>query len=386
MTTTAPPIRSMSSADAQPVWSTYTSSSAHDALQVWKQLEQRLNSNSLASSASWVECWLDAYGDLVPHRFLVMEQSGMPRGIALIDSGRDKKLGPFPIRTVHLGTAGEPQLGSVCVEYNRLLVESSHAEEFHRGIRDSIESDLSWEQFVLDGFSESDLVPWTKLYPDAAIRSRESKYFDLKDARENERDVLASLGKSTRSNLRRRLKKYGDLECEWASSLDRAEDIFSELIKLHQARWNAVGQPGAFANDRFRRFQEQAVSRLFTEQRAVLFRVRHQNVTVGCLLLLVDRNRLLDYLSGFAPFDEKPSPGLITHYLCLQSAYERGYDAYDFLVGDKQHKSNLSTHTNQLCWMSVTRPSWKSKTVETVREVKRTLAALVRRRHSECPQ
>ncbi len=33
---------------------------------------------------------------------------------------------------------------------------------------------------------------------------------------------------------------------------------------------------------------------------------------------------------------------MVTHALCMQEALERGFDDYDFLVGDKQHKDNLS--------------------------------------------
>ncbi|MDB4731430.1 GNAT family N-acetyltransferase, partial [bacterium] len=106
------------------------------------------------------------------------------------------------------------------------------------------------------------------------------------------------------------------------------------------------------------------------EKKVILFRVQHEEQTVGALMLLVDQNRMLDYLSGFADFSEKPSIGLITHYLCMEEGLKRGFDAYDFLVGEKQHKDNLSTHKNQLCWLSYSRPSMKNSTMKTLRKVK----------------
>lgn len=363
-----------SAEDRSPLnWKTLTSSAVDEAMFHWRYLSDRVANQSIATHPDWVESWIRYYGDQVPFRFLIAEADGLVRGIALLTEGVNKKNGPLPVRSVHLGTAGEPQLGSVCVEYNRLLAEEGYADAFLSGVADTIENDMSWETLCLDGFWEADLGHWQNRYPQAEIRYRDSCYFDFETARESGGDLLSHLGKSTRSNIRRRLKKYGDLQTEWATSLAQAEDIFAELVMLHQARWNDVGEPGAFASDRFLSFQQQLISRLFGEQRVVLFRVRHEAETVGCLLLLVDQNRMLDYLSGFAAFDAKPSIGLISHYLCMEQGLLRGFSAYDFLVGDKQHKQNLSTHRHQLCWFAFHRPTLKNRTVEALRQMKRLM-------------
>jgi CelD/BcsL family acetyltransferase involved in cellulose biosynthesis len=356
-------------------WRTYAPSEVDAALAAWRRLEQRLGDSSCACSAAWTQCWINAYGDLIPYHILAAEAGGEVRGICLIAEGVGQRVGPFALPTRHLGTAGEPQPGSVCVEYNRLLVEPAFLPDFVQGVWKHLAVDRRWLQLRLDGFSETDLAPWLAHFPGAEIRRRDSKFFDLRKARDAGTDVLAQLGKSTRSNLKRRLKQYGELHCEWAESADAAEDILHELIQLHQARWQAVGQPGAFASERFLRFQRECALQLFLEGRSVLFRVRHQGETVGCLYLLIDQNRLLDYLSGFADFEVKPSPGLTTHLLCMTHALARGYDAYDFLVGDKRHKDNLSTDVAQLCWLTWSRPSWKFAAVSALRTVKQIYSA-----------
>lgn len=362
----------ISAATAHPLVSrVVTSDCVHAALATWRELECRLGSNGVACSATWTDSWIRAYGDLIPYSFFVAESNGIARGICLLTEGVGQKSGPVIIKTRHLGTAGEPMPGSVCVEYNRILVEPSFQQQFISLIVDQLNADRGWEAVRLDGFSEAELQPWLSHFPQAEVRKRESRYFDLRAARAAGTTVIDGLGRSTRSNLRRRLKQYGTLQCEWAETLEQAEEILQELILLHQARWQAVGQPGAFASERFRSFQLDCGLKLFLEQKGVLYRVRHEGETVGCLLLLADQNRLLDYLSGFADFDVKPSPGLTTHYLCMEEALQRGYDAYDFLVGDKRHKENLSNAINQLCWLNNQRPSWKLKAVETLRQWKR---------------
>lgn len=354
-------------------WQSYGPSEFDEALHRWRFLERRLNSKRVMCSATWTDTWLRHYGDVVPSRILAAEADGETRGICLMTEGVGQKAGPFPIRTCHVGTAGEPQIGSACVEYNRLLVEPASRQEFIAGIAEGVEDDLRWEQFRLDGMAEKDLQEWLAHFPQATVRKRDSKYFDLVKARESGGEILSRLGRSTRSNIRRRLKQYGDLDCEWATTVEQMDQILLELIKLHQDRWEAAGEPGAFADTRFLAFQLELAVRLFTEERSVLFRVQHQGATIGCLFLLVDGNRLLNYISGFASFEEHPSPGLITNYLCIQEALRRGFDAFDFLVGDNQYKDNLSTHVNQLCWMNCSRPTLKMRAIHALRQAKRTV-------------
>jgi CelD/BcsL family acetyltransferase involved in cellulose biosynthesis len=277
------------------------------------------------------------------------------------------------VRSLHVGTAGEPDADSVCVEYNRILVEEEYRASFSRQIVEYIEQETDWDQFHLDGFAPHEVDTLLPASPAFDVRRRTSRYFDLQAAREGGEDVLSALGKSTRSNLRRRLRDYGEVTVEWVESLSQAEEAFSELVRLHQARWTAVGQPGVFSSRRFHDFQLELLVRGLDDRRVVLFRVRQGRETIGCLMLLVDRNRLLDYLSGFASFEQYDSPGLVVHFLCMQEALRRSYDAYDFLVGEHQHKRNLSNAQGELLWAIWRRDRLKFRVADVARHVKRTV-------------
>jgi len=342
-------------------------------LEQWKALETTLGSESLSSSCDWTAAWLASYADLIPSQIIAARRGDRTVGICLVTQGVGRHVGPFPLRSRHVGTAGEPDNDSSYVEYNRLLAAPDAREEFVAALIDMVTADASWDRFDLDGFAEEDLAPFLQHLPGVECRRRESPCFDLADCRAAGVEPITRLGKSTRASIRRTLRKYGELDVEWAGTLEQARDIFNELVTLHQARWQAEDEPGAFGSQRFCGFIDGLITRLHPTGRIVLFRVRHEGETVGALLLLVDRNRLLDYLSGFAPFDRKPSPGVITHFLCMNAALKRGFDAYDFLVGEKRHKRNLSTTVNHLVWASWQRPCLKNRAIRALRDLKRTV-------------
>ena len=341
------------------------------ALAIWQELEQRVEQVPLAASTRWTRVWLAHYGETVRFRFLVAEDAGQVRGICLYTESTEYKAPLLTLRTRHLGTAGDPVSESACVEYNSLLAEPAWRAAFIDSVSHWLLTQAGGDVLQLDGFTAAEMSELTSHWPPVEVRDRESKYLDLAAIRTSQTELITHLGRSTRANLRKRLREYGELQTEWATSLAAATDIFAELIELHQARWQAVGQRGAFASSRFLNFQRALLVELFPQGRCVAFRVRHQGATVGCLLLLVDRGRLLDYLSGLAAFDQKPSPGLVAHYLCQCEALQRGFAAYDFLVGDKRHKDNLSTHTQILTWTRLARPNIKNRIVAALTHWKR---------------
>ena len=344
------------------------------ALALWRELEQRVGSAPLMASETWTRIWLANYGETVRYRFLLAEDNGQLRGICLYTESSERKAPLLSLQTRHLGTAGDPVHESVVVEYNSFLVEPTFRPAFIDAIAHWLLTQARGDIVQLDGFTREEAHELTAHWPAVEARERESKYLDLNAIRTKGGELIDSLGRSTRANLRKRLREYGDLQLEWAETLDAANNIFSELIELHQARWQADGQPGAFASRRFAAFQRALLTELFPQGRCVVFRVRHQGATVGCLFLLVDRGRMLDYLSGLASFDQKPSPGLVAHYLCQCEALRRGFTAYDFLVGDKRHKDNLSTHSQVLSWTRLVRPTLKNRLVDALTQLKRRLS------------
>jgi hypothetical protein len=362
------------------VFHQYDASERGAGLERWRCLERLTQDRGLTCSSDWVEVWLRHYGDLTQSRILIAEDAGRACGAALLSMGAGRRAGPLPVRSLHLGTAGEPRDDSFYVEYNRFLAAPDRRTEFAQGLVELVRQEDQWERFDLDGFELADAQLVLESTPGATLEVRQSPYFDLSKARHDGLEPIEMLGRSTRANIRRRLRQYGDVQIEWADTLAQAEDVFGELVTLHQERWRSVGHQGAFACGRFLEFQREILGRLVPSERVVLFRARCGGRTVGCLLLLVDHGDLLDYLSGLAGFDQFASPGLLTHYLCIEEALRRGYGRYDFLAGGKRHKQDLSTAARPLVWASWKRPTWKNRLIDAACRIKRGFRMLKARR------
>ena len=351
------------------------SAARSEAERIWERLDESFGRQELTCCWGWTATWLEHYGDVVPHRFAVGEAAGRPCGIALVTSATARR-GPFRLRSVHLGTAGEPPGESIFVEYNRIRVEPGLRSAFAASLIGDLRRDGRWHELRLDGFAPEDAEPLLDADPLLAAQPMESPVNELQAAGSGDAGVLGALKSRTRGKVRRTLEAIGDIEAEWAEDPEHARDILDELIDLHQRRWSAVGEPGAFASPRFAAFHRRLVPRLLPSRAVILFRVRARVGTVGCLYHFVDRGRVLFYQSGFASCDDRRlTPGFVAFASCMQACRDRGLAEYDFLVGDGRYKRDLSTTSRQLIWATGRHPARRWQLIDRLAAARRRLRA-----------
>ena len=346
------------------------------ALRQWREVEAALSNRRLMCSSVWTETWLSHYGALVPHRFVIAKRDGKPCGMTLLTSGVDQSAGPFSLRTWHVGTAGEPDADSVCIEYNSLLVRDEDRIDFARQLLAWIDSQSDCDQAYFDGFASEDIAPLLADNPKAVVKRKPSPYFDLRAAREANVEPMELLGKRTRAKLRRSMRRLGQPSGVWAASAERAEEMLHRMIERHQARWNALGEPGSYASRRFREFHFDLVHRLVPIGAMGMYRVTSPTGILGCAQVFIDNNRALLYQSGWSPQPGDVSPGLIVDYLCLAECQRRGLDQFDFMAGTSHYKRHLSTHEAELAWVIWRRPRLKFAVLDNLRWIKRALSHL----------
>jgi CelD/BcsL family acetyltransferase involved in cellulose biosynthesis len=340
---------------------------------LWEALEERAEAG-LTCSWAWTGTWLRQYGEVVPHRFLLVRRAREPVALALVTRSARRVGGVALVRRLHLGTAGEPAGESVHVEANRLLALPGERAEAAAAIVRALRATRGWDELALDGFDPRDAAALTAA-GGFELREAPCPATDLAAIRAGGGDVQAALSGGVRRRAARALRGLGDVETEWAATPAQAREILEQLVALHQARWRAAGELGAFASPRFRAFHAELVERLLPRGEAILFRVRAGGETIACLYALVDRGRVLFYQGGVAQLaDNKLRPGLIAHLLCMQACLERGFAEYDFLAGEARYKRELSTTTRTLVWATARRRSVRATASAAARTVRRRLA------------
>jgi hypothetical protein len=338
--------------------------SRNDFARIWRDVEGAVGIDALTASWAWTEVWLEQFGDLVPHRFAVGFGPGGPCGVALVTCGVRQRRGPLPIRTLHIGTAGEPMGESVCVEYNRLMVAPEHRAQFVGQLFDAIKREFgSWDVFELNGFAPDDAELISERCPSFRVDRRVCHVADLRRARDAGGDVVKTLSKSVgvkiRKNLRRFEERYGPVRTEWITDVARAMPVFDELVDLHQQRWTSAGHTGSFASSRFLGFHRTLIARLLSEGRIVLYRASAGEQVIGTFYGFVERSTIYHYQWGLAQFDDNNlSPGFVVGALCMQEAAERGYDEVNWLAGDVRYKRDLSNTSTELLWAEWQRGPW----------------------------
>jgi CelD/BcsL family acetyltransferase involved in cellulose biosynthesis len=344
------------------------------AATAWQVVETAAGTG-LTCSWDWVETWLNHFGDLVPHAFVVGLNANGPRGIALLTRGVGQRRGPFGIATIHLGTAGEPPADSVCVEYNRLLVAPQDRAAFVAGLLRAIRTgDVAWDALVLNGLVPEDAEPFLCLEPGFLVERRVCHVVDLRAVRKTSGTVMQALPKSTaakvRKNQRRFEERYGAIGSSWAASAAEGLAMLDELIPLHQDRWLRVGKPGSFASDRFTAFHRELIGRLLPKGDAVLFRVTAGDQTLGIFYGLVDAGVLYHYQWGLAHFDDNSlSPGFVVGACCMEAALARGLDELNWLAGDTRYKREMATAQRELIWAELQRGP-RMRLIETLRRLR----------------
>ena len=342
---------------------------------VWTELEARAGGVGLACSWAWTETWLDQFADIVPHEFAVAERDGSPCGAVLLTRGVGRRRGKLPLKTLHVGTAGEPEDDRIYVENNRILALPAEREAVAEALVAAIRADESWDELRLEGFAVDDAELFLRAEPALEARREPCPTVDLRAAAAKDGDVLAILTSNTRYQIRRSLRAFGDVETEWAETPEHALDILDELVALHQQRWRSVGERGAFASERFTAFHRALVRRLVPKRAVVLFRVRSAAQTIGCLYSFVEDGNVYSYQLGLARFDDnKLKPGFVAHGLCMQAAYDRALADYNFLADASPWKRELATTERELVWATASRRRLKLVVADALRTAKRLVA------------
>ncbi|WP_448204602.1 GNAT family N-acetyltransferase [Azospirillum sp. sgz302134] len=351
----------------------------------WRDLEARAGGSFFLSSA-WIGCWLAGLPDGSEARLLRAVRHG--RTVALGVLVRRRRSAGLSLRRLWLHETGDRSYDRLTIEYNGLLVDRDGADQLLRRCFDHLLAGMeATTELRLSGITETAL---RALREAAAAQGRgllvsapDPTYgVDLDAVRRSGGDYLASLRTNTRSAVRRAIRLYeaqGPLRIHHAATEEEGHAYFDALARLHQTRWQARGEPGAFADPRIVAFHRRLIGPGVRDGALRLSRITAGEEEVGYLYNFVWRGRVLYYQGGFHYVaDNRKKPGLVSHCLAISDALARGDGLYDFMAGHAPYKLQLGVEREPIHTVRVL----PSAAMAWVLERLRTVRTLLRRRSS----
>lgn len=146
---------------------------------------------------------------------------------------------------------------------------------------------------------------------------------------------------------------------------------FEDLVRLHQAHWNARGEPGAFSSDFTRRFHSRLVQQGSATGRVSLLRATAGTELLGYVYNFEHLGVASNYQSGHvATASNKLKPGLVVHCLAVEEALQRGLKTYDLLMGGDHFKPSLCNAGGLMSWSVLQQPRLRLSLENRLREVR----------------
>jgi CelD/BcsL family acetyltransferase involved in cellulose biosynthesis len=339
---------------------------------LWRELEARA-ARSFFLSWSWIGAWLETCA--AKPVILAVYRQDRRVGLGLFVRGSRLQIG-FPRATLFLHETGDAAKDVAMIEDNGFLAERG----FERAVTRAA---LHYAYRAGDAQVMVGGVPdWLTEeargagWHDRVIVTRPCPYRVLDPSNS---DDLAQLSRNTRSQISRSLRLYesrGSLAITPSATLSEARDRLAALAELHQQRWVAAGQPGAFALPIFEAFHQRVLARGFAAGEADVLRITAGADEIGYLYNFYCDNEVYAYQNGFQfADDQRLKPGLVSHLLAFAHYRRAGATRYRFLAGDSRYKRSLSTGSYDLHWLVLERDDWRRRVEALARRLRARLQA-----------
>jgi len=328
----------------------------------WDDLERRSVNHSFFLSWHWIGSWLHCLPAKIKPLLLRIRADSQTVGLAILVSGKVPIISnALNLSQIALNTTGDKRFDMLAIEYNGFLAASGMEDMVTHAALNWLLQDGVFNQTIQLSGIDADLTNIAILLASEHERQANqfnvapAPYVDLAAIRASGKDYLSHLSRNSRQSLRRALRYYeqmGPVEYYIAPTRNEALALFIEMQKVHQKYWRLRGQRGAFSYPFFKKFHTELIKAAYEDGHIEMARVTAGGHIIGYLYNFIWRGTVYAYQSGFLYANSRMAkPGYVSHYMAITYSLALGRDIYDFMAGERQHKSSLSTHRRNLFWL-----------------------------------
>jgi len=252
-------------------------------------------------------------------------------------------------------------------EYLDIVSREGYAQAVAETIAGFLRQNDDWDRLWLWNIpAESKILPYFQKALGAGVLAKlcdRSNYVDTRSTWEAVRSRMS--GDHLRRNIDRLSRKlFREHTCEFRlvdmpEDLDRVTD---DLVRLHQARWQAKGGTGSFAMSEFERFMREAIRFSLTDRRLRFWILVVDGKCRAALVAFVDYGIAHYFQSGFDPDYAKLSLGRVMLRLCIRDCIEaKDINAFDFMGGGAAYKDQWSNTTREAIELELLHPGMRSR-------------------------
>ena len=345
----------------------------------WRALE-RTARPSFFTSWHWVGTLLTALPGTQMPSLLRGVADGRTVALALLGAGVSRRRnGLIRSRGLYLNETGDAHFDALTIEHNGILAAAGREAAV-------FDAALGWfaglrEEADELHFSGSLLRP-----PEEAVEGRRlgrvetvvpSYSVDLgRLSASGELDpVLSANARQQHRRAFRQFERTGPLQLSEATTTSEALDFFAGLKMLHCASWERRSRAHAFTHAFFEPFHRLLIERSFVAGGVQLLRASVGHRVIGYLYNFRLGTRIYAYQSGFADADRRERPGIVTHALAIQHAFQSGAGVYDLMAGRNRLKESLATRCEPMLWQIFQQPRLAFRLEHLGRRLKHALVA-----------
>ncbi len=322
--------------------------------------------NELAGSQvfcrfEWMRRWWESFGfdRGRPYIVVVADESGKVRGLA-----------PWWLQTSIVEGRMLQFLGSgeVCSDYLTLLARNEDRLSVACEVAAWLSTRDDWDVLELDGTLQDDesivqLVSSCRELgsPVSELSAMSCWRLELPAVWE---DYVATLSKSHRKQVRRverRCLQTGQFVLREAKTELERRRVFAELVRLHQMRWQSVGESGVFASRRFLEFLQRMSTEWFIGGRVRLYELVEDDRTWAAEIHFTGGGTSYAYQAGVDPEGRDRDVGHMMNVAVIRSLIAEGMTGLDFLRGDEPYKAHFRAEPRATCRRRISSPRWSGK-------------------------